>query len=127
MNRVVVGVGSNIRPKENIRKARTKISQTYRLIKESTFVETDPVGIEDQPNFINGAFLIETSLNTEQFKQWLFDLEDKLERDRKGHKYGPRTIDLDIVVWNGEVVDSDLYNRDFLKNAVLEVQPDLDL
>ena len=127
MNRVVVGVGSNIRPKENIRKARTKISQTYRLIKESTFVETDPVGIEDQPNFINGAFLIETSLNTEQFKQWLFDLEDKLERDRKGHKHGPRTIDLDIVVWNGEVVDSDLYNRDFLKNAVLEVQPDLDL
>jgi 7,8-dihydro-6-hydroxymethylpterin-pyrophosphokinase len=42
-------------------------------------------------------------------------------RDRTGPKFGPRCIDLDIVVWNGEIVDEDYYTRDFLQKSVAEL------
>ena len=54
-------------------------------------------------------------------------IEVKLGRQPGKHRYGPRTIDLDLVVWNGEVIDQDLYTRDYLREAVLAVLPDLKL
>ena len=63
MNRVVIGLGSNIDPDENIAKARESIAAEFRLLDESRWVETKPVGFSKQANFINGALLIETRLD----------------------------------------------------------------
>ena len=125
MNRVVIGVGSNIDPDENIARARDKIAAEFFLLDESRWVETKPVGISEQANFINGALLIETRLARDELKARLRELETQLGRVRAANRDEPRPIDLDIVVWNGEVVDSDVHERAFLREAVLDVLPDL--
>ncbi len=56
-------------------------------------------------------------------KTRLREIESGLGRVRTGNKNGPRTIDLDILVWNGEVVDDDVYEREFLKTSIRELLP----
>ena len=53
--------------------------------------------------------------------------ERELGRIRKSDRYDPRTIDLDIVVWGGEIMDEDVYEREFLRAAILEVCPGLNI
>jgi 2-amino-4-hydroxy-6-hydroxymethyldihydropteridine diphosphokinase len=125
MNRAVIGIGSNIDPEYNIPEALDQIGRVHRIISESKIVETKPIGFTKQPNFLNCALLIETPMDYSQLQGWLHRIEKNLGRIRKSKKYGPRTIDLDVVVWNGEIVDQDVYDRDFLLNNVLEVWPDL--
>ncbi len=121
LNLVIVGVGSNIDPHKNIRKAKELISKEYIIVKSSRFIKTKPIGYEDQPDFLNGGWLIKTDLTQGLFKQFLKGIEDKLGRIRTENKYGPRTIDLDIVLWNGVVLDNDYYDRGFLKSIVKEL------
>lgn len=127
MNRAVVGVGSNIEPRSNIASARQKIAQRHVIVAESPLVETWPVGYVHQPNFTNGTLLVETRVGRERLRSDLKTIEFMLGRRRGPNRYGPRTIDLDIVVWNGEVIDRTLYTRDFLRDAVLAVLPELQL
>ncbi len=126
-NQVIIGAGSNIGPNENIELARKALAGNFKLLKASRLIETKPIGYADQDNFLNCAFLIETEMDSASLKSWLIDLEDKLGRIRAENKNGPRTIDLDIVVWNGQVVDSDVYDREFLRNSVKELIPQLDI
>lgn len=125
MNRVVIGVGSNINPKENIANAKQNIGRHHRIITESKFIETKPLGNLNQPNFLNGVLLIETEMDYEELKNGLIEIEKGLGRKRRKDKYAPRTIDLDIIVWNGKIVDKDVYKRDFLREGVLEVWPEI--
>ena len=68
--------------------------------------ETKPVGKTDQPNFLNAAALIETELGAAELKaQVLQDIERTLGRVRSADKNAPRTIDLDITLFNDEVLD----------------------
>jgi 2-amino-4-hydroxy-6-hydroxymethyldihydropteridine diphosphokinase len=127
VNRVVIGLGSNINAEENIRRAKEAIAGEFTLIKSSSFVETEPVGFKEQDRFINGALLIETESDAGGLKSWLKELESKLGRVNTDNRYGPRTIDLDILVWNGEVVDEEVYEREFLRKSIKELLPDLDL
>lgn len=127
MNRAVIGVGSNIDPLENIVRARAEISGQLEILAESKFIETEPIGFADQPNFLNGAFLVETASNRSELSVWLSAVEEKLGRIRTENKYGPRTIDLDILVWNGEIVDNDVYSRKFLKDSIKEVWPGIEI
>jgi 2-amino-4-hydroxy-6-hydroxymethyldihydropteridine diphosphokinase len=127
LNRAVIGLGSNINAEENIRRAKEAIAGEFTLIKSSSFVETEPVGFKEQDRFLNGALLIETELNARRLKSWLKSLEIKLGRAKTDNKNGPRTIDLDILVWNGEVVDEEVYEREFLRKSIKELLPDLDL
>ena len=124
-NKVVIGVGSNIEPSKNINEAQNAIANQFKLIKTSSVIETEPIGCLDQDNFLNCAFLIETDMDYETLKTWLKDLENKLGRIRIENKYGPRTIDLDIVVWNHKVIDNDVSEREFLKNSIVELLPNL--
>jgi 2-amino-4-hydroxy-6-hydroxymethyldihydropteridine diphosphokinase len=124
-NKVVIGVGSNIVPKNNIKQAENAIANQHNLIKASSFIETEPIGCKSQDNFLNGAFLIETEMDTPTLKSWLKSLEKKLGRVKIENKNGPRPIDLDIIVWNGEVVDSEVYEREFLINSINELLPEL--
>jgi len=126
MNTAVIGFGSNIEAPANIEKARGLLGQEQlTVLKASRFVTTTPVGIRDQDDFLNGSVLIETPLSCTELKDILRGIEDRLGRDRTGPKFGPRTIDLDLVIWNGEVVDQDFYKRDFVRTSVLEIMPDL--
>ncbi len=127
MNQAVIGIGSNIQPKANIEKAIKRIAESHRILNESRFVETEPLAGRDQPNYMNGAILIQTSMGREELKSWLRERERELGRIRKSDRYDSRTIDLDIVVWDGEIVDEDVYEREFLKTAILEVCPGLNI
>ena len=125
MHTAVIGVGSNIKPHENIEEAKKIVAAKHNLLKCAQLVETAPIGYQDQADFINGAFLISTRFDLKRFNQFLKEVEVMLKRVKTANINGPRTIDLDIVVWDGEVIDEDFYFRDFLKNAVLELIPDL--
>ena len=127
MNQAVIGIGSNIQPEANIPKAISSIRKAHRILKQSRFIETLPIGSPDQPHFYNGAVLIETELERDDLKAWLLKVESELGRVRGIDRNAPRTIDLDIVVWSGEVVDLDVYGRDYLRQAVNEVYPALKL
>ena len=125
MNQAIIAVGSNIDPDKNIRTALDEIRINLALQAESSFIRTKPIGNIEQPDFLNGALLVETKKHYSELKNWLKQVENKLGRNRNDDKYGPRTIDLDIVVWNNDIVDNDVYEREFLKKAVFELLPDL--
>jgi 2-amino-4-hydroxy-6-hydroxymethyldihydropteridine diphosphokinase len=124
-NLVVIGVGSNIRPDEHISSAKAAIESAHEIVKVSSFIKTEPVGYKDQDRFTNGALLIKTDMDAAGLKAWLKKLENKLGRMKTENKNGPRTIDLDILVWNGEVVDDEVNEREFLKDSIHELLPEL--
>lgn len=121
-NTAIIGIGSNINPEENIYKMLGILENEQVVIEVSSFLRTQPIGIEDQPEFVNGAVKIQTLLDQEMLNRYLKKLEDRLGRDRSAPKFGPRSIDLDIIVWNNEIVDNDYYERDFIKETVDQVR-----
>lgn len=125
MNQAIIAVGSNIDPQKNIALAREILARDFEVVAETAFVSTKSVGYTQQPDFLNGAILVRTGLNLEPLRQRLRKIEDTLGRRRGVLTFGPRTVDLDIVVWNGKLLDPDFYERDYLKKAVLELMPDL--
>ena len=125
MNQVIISVGSNIEPDKNIAKAREILARDFEVVAETDFVSTKPVGYTQQPDFLNGAVLVRTDLKLEPLRQHLKRIEDTLGRRRSVLTFGPRTVDLDIVVWNGKLLDPDFYEREYLKKAVLELDPGL--
>lgn len=121
MNIAIISIGSNIDAEKNIARMLKILGNEVEIQKISTLVKTKPIGIENQPDYTNGAVKIETNRNRKELKRLLKAIEDQLGRDRSAPKFGPRTMDLDIMVWNGEIVDEDYYERDFLQKCVAEV------
>ena len=117
----IIGIGSNIDPEKNIASALFILRQEQEFVTVSLLIKTSPIGIPDQPDFLNGAAKLFTEMELADFTSYLKGIEDRLKRDRTAPKYGPRTIDLDIVKWDGEIVDPDYYSREFLKVAVDEI------
>lgn len=118
----IIGIGSNIDPEENVARALAILQKEAEVISVSQFIKTAPIGIEDQPDFLNGAVKVLTGEEKNVFNFYLKSIEDRLNRDRSGPKYGPRIIDLDVVVWDGEIIDPDYYQRDYLRKVVDEVK-----
>ena len=118
----IIGIGSNINPEKNIAAALFFLRQEQEFVSVSSLIKTSPIGIPDQPDFLNGAAKILTTMEIADFKSYLKYIEDRLKRDRTAPKFGPRTIDLDIVIWDGDIVDPDYFSRDFLKTAVDEIK-----
>jgi 2-amino-4-hydroxy-6-hydroxymethyldihydropteridine diphosphokinase len=105
-NRVFVSFGSNIEPEKNVREAIRLLASRCTLIAVSPVYQTKPVGTTDQPDFINGAALIETELGPAELKaQVLLEIEQALGRVRSADKNAARTIDLDITLFNRQVLD----------------------
>ncbi len=117
-NMAIISVGSNIDAERNIGLMLELIRKNVRIDKLSDMVTTEPIGLTNQPKYTNGAIKIFTSMDFEPLNRFLKSVEDALGRDRTLPKFGPRTIDLDIVVWNGKIIDNDYHTRDFLKVAV---------
>ena len=122
---VVIGLGSNINPETHLDKAVKELTSRFRVSRLSSWSQTKPLGITDQPNFLNGALLMETDLEQKALKHELQEIENRMGRDRSLPKNGPRVIDLDILVWDKKIVDEDYYKRDFIRQEVAEILPDL--
>jgi 2-amino-4-hydroxy-6-hydroxymethyldihydropteridine diphosphokinase len=120
-NRAIIGLGSNIHPTQNMAVALVHLKKHFEVVSVSSFSTTKPIGIVDQPDFLNGVVLIKTTHSQLELIKLLKQIEDEMGRDRTGPKFGPRIIDLDLLIWNGEVVDKDYHTREFLRIAVSEL------
>lgn len=136
MSRVFIGVGSNIEPRENIRKALELLSREVKILGISTFYRTPPDGHQDQPSFYNGVIEAETNILPAKLKrQILRQIETKLGRRRNEDKYASRTIDLDVLVYDDLTIATDeitvpdplIAERSFLVIPLCELAPDLQL
>ena len=94
-----VGLGSNLGDREATIRRAAELIGARRL---SPIVETEPWGYADQPRFLNAAAEVETSLGARAFLDLLLDVERRLGRERVGPRFGPRTIDLDLLLWGDE-------------------------
>lgn len=121
MNDCIIGIGSNIEADKNIPEMLRLLAEKVEIIQVSELLQTKPIGITGQADFTNGAVLIRTEMNLETLDLYLKKLEDRMGRDRSQKKFGPRNIDLDILIWNNEVVDEDYYTRDFLRKSAAEL------
>ena len=105
------------------------------LVAVSTFRETDPVGYLDQPQFLNAAVAIDTSLRPQELLETLLDVERELGRTRDGPRFGPRTIDLDLLLIEGVTIDEPgltlphprLHERAFALEPLAELDPSLEV
>ena len=118
MHTVIIGIGSNINASINIPKAMLLLAEIATVNCSSELITTKPIGITDQQDFTNASVNITTELEADELREKLKSIEDKLGRDRTRAKFGPREIDLDIVVFDNEIIDDDYHTRDFLKTLV---------
>ena len=121
MNDCIIGIGSNIEAEKNIPEMLRLLAEKVEIVQVSELVQTKPIGIIEQADYINGAVLIRTEMNLETLSLYLKMLEDRMGRDRSKKKFGPRNIDLDILIWNNVVIDQDYYTRSFLRNSAAEL------
>lgn len=121
---VIVSVGSNIDAPKNISLSQDILESETQLLATADTIETKPVGYTQQPNFLNSAYLIETELTYDEFNQYLKSIEDRLKRKRGPIKSGPRTIDLDIIIWDGVVLTSDYHLHEYVSIPVNQLLSD---
>ena len=138
-NRVYVGVGANLgRPRETIAAALALLDQVsdVELVAVSALRETDPVGYEDQPRFVNGVVQLETELSPQELLAQLLAIETRLGRVRgQGPRFGPRTIDLDLLLYGDEQINEPglqiphprLHERRFALEPLAELDPALEI
>ena len=109
MTRAYVGLGANLGDREaTIRRAVERLGAEpgIEVVAVSTLRETEPVGYADQPSFLNGAAVIETGLSPRDLLDRLLAVEQELGRVREAReRYGPRTIDLDLLLYGDVAVD----------------------
>ncbi|HCY43697.1 MAG TPA: 2-amino-4-hydroxy-6-hydroxymethyldihydropteridine diphosphokinase [Prolixibacteraceae bacterium] len=121
MNDCIIGIGSNIEAKYHIQEMLRLLAADVEIVRVSDMVQTKPIGITEQADYTNGAVRIRTEMEMEVLSHYLKNLEDQMGRDRTQKKYGPRNIDLDILIWNDEIVDPDYFTREFLRNSAAEL------
>lgn len=121
VNVAIIGIGSNIDAEKNILAMLDILGSEVTVVKISKLLKTKPIGIEDQPDYTNGAVKVETVFGIKELELLLKKIEDRLGRNRDAPKFGPRTIDLDIIVWNGQIVHQEYFSRGFLRDSVIEV------
>lgn len=128
MARVYIGVGSNIEPECNVRSALRLLERHARVVGVSTFYRTEPIGRPHDPAFVNGVVAIETPLGARELKSTVLrGIEHELGRRRGSDVNAPRTIDLDLLVYDGEPLDRDIEQRAFIAWPLAELDPTLTL
>ena len=123
-HQTVIGIGSNISPRENIRSSLYLLSRMVSLEAVSSIWKTSAVG-SPGPDFLNAAALISTNFNFEQLRnEILRPIENMLGRVRTQDPNAPRTIDLDILIFDGAVLDEQLWEYAHMGVPVAELVPD---
>src|SRR5688500_2959094 len=104
--RVAIALGSNLGDRESyLRAAVDALRPFVSALRVSTFHETAPVGVGDQPNFLNAAAVGETSLPAHELLRVLLDIEKHYGRERP-YPGAPRTLDLDLILYDDEMINS---------------------
>ena len=120
---VYLSLGSNINPRENIPQALKLLHSTTSLLKVSSAWCSKAVGTPG-PDFVNLAVLLQTKYTMEELKdRVLCSIEDQLGRKRTSDKFAPRTIDLDIILFDGELMDENLAHHAYLILPFSELLP----
>ena len=129
-----VALGSNLGDKEaNLRKALELLEERgVEVVKTSSFICTEPYGVTDQPQFLNGVCEVRTSLVPLALLHTLLEIEQEMGRVRLRH-WGERNIDLDLLLYEDVVMDTeelklphpDMQNRDFVLLPLAEIAPKL--
>jgi 2-amino-4-hydroxy-6-hydroxymethyldihydropteridine diphosphokinase len=139
MTRAFVGLGSNLgQPEALIRSALELLAseEGIEVLAVSTLRETDPVGYEEQPRFLNGAAELATELGPRELLERLLAIERRLGRMRgEGPRFGPRPIDLDLLVYGEEILNEPglalphprLHERRFALEPLAELDPALEV
>ncbi|KIA88263.1 hypothetical protein OA86_11760 [Kaistella jeonii] len=123
----MISLGSNINSEENFSKALVHLQQLGFIMQRSAFIKTKPLKFEEQPEFLNGAILLNTKKSLSELKMHLKQIEALLGRVRTENKNAPREIDLDVTTYNGFIIDEDLAVFPFLIDFVQQLQPEIQL
>ena len=129
-----LALGSNLGDKEaNLRRALELLQQRgVEVVKTSNFICTEPYGVTDQPQFLNGVCEVRTSLAPLALLHTLLEIEQEMGRVRLRH-WGERNIDLDLLLYEDVVMDTpelilphpDMQNRDFVLLPLAEIAPEI--
>jgi 2-amino-4-hydroxy-6-hydroxymethyldihydropteridine diphosphokinase len=136
--RAYIGLGSNLGDRESMLRAALEALDALPevdVVGVSALRETDPVGYLDQPSFLNGAAVLDTELAPRELLRRLLEIERQLGRTRHGPPLGPRTVDLDLLVYGEEQIDEAglqvphprLHERRFALEPLAEVAPGLEI
>jgi 2-amino-4-hydroxy-6-hydroxymethyldihydropteridine diphosphokinase len=118
-NLAYLSIGSNIHPEQNLLDAVKLLKQYGQILAVSSIWETAPAVFSEQANFLNAALLLETDLSVVQLRnEAITEIESTLKRVRTENKHGPRTIDIDITLFNQLIID--LGTRHIPDNAILK-------
>jgi 2-amino-4-hydroxy-6-hydroxymethyldihydropteridine diphosphokinase len=132
-NLAYLSLGSNIEPERHLPAAVAHLAGFGRVHAVSMVWETPPLGFSQQPNFLNAAVLLETQLSAQTLRQAaIAQIEAALGRVRSQNKNGPRTIDIDIVLFNRDIIrfnqrripDPEVLERPFVAIPLAEIAPD---
>ena len=138
MPRVYIALGGNLGDRRaNLERAVELLDAdpALELVAVSSLRETDPVGYENQPRFLNGALAADTALSPRELLDRLLAVERELGRERRGPRFGPRTVDLDLLLYGDDTVDEPgltvphprLAERRFVLEPLAELDPALAL
>lgn len=127
-----VGLGSNLGDREATIRRAAELIGASRL---SPVFETEPWGLEEQPLFLNAVAEVETGLTARSFLDHLLDVERRLGRERIGPRWGPRIIDLDLLLFGGERISEPglevphplMLERRFVLEPLAALVPDLEI
>lgn len=128
----IIALGSNIgEPRENLDLAIALLREATEVIKVSSYYVTKPVGYKDQPDFVNAVCIIESELPAIELLNMLHGIEKTMGRERT-IKWGPRTIDLDIIQYGSLLSNSPeltlphprAHERKFVLEPWLEIEPE---
>jgi len=134
--RAYVGLGSNLNsPIQQVKQALStlKAVPNTKLISHSSLYQSAPMGPQDQPNYINAAAALDTTLDADTLLTALQSIESQQGRVRDGHRWGPRTLDMDLLLY-GEVQQKSirltlphpaLHLRGFVLVPLNEIAPSL--
>ena len=134
MSQAFVALGSNLGDREgNLRTAlRLMEEQGVHVTKVSSFIQTAPYGVTDQPDFLNGVCAVETELEPVELLHVLLGIEQQMGRVRLRH-WGERNIDLDLLLYGDVCMESqeltlphrELHLRDFVLLPLAELAPEV--
>ena len=136
MTLVYIAIGSNLAsPLEQVNAAIRALADIpdSRVVSVSSLYRTPPLGPQDQPDYLNAAVALETSLAPEALLDHTQRIELQQGRVRKAERWGPRTLDLDIMLFGDAIINSerltvphyDMKNRGFMLWPLFEIAPQL--
>ncbi|WP_313069314.1 2-amino-4-hydroxy-6-hydroxymethyldihydropteridine diphosphokinase [Atlantibacter hermannii] len=136
MTRVYIAIGSNLAsPLEQVNAALAALAEIpdSQIVAVSPFYRTPPLGPQDQPDYLNAAVALDTDLAPETLLDHTQRIELQQGRERKAHRWGPRTLDLDIMLFGDRQIATprltvphyDIKNRAFMLLPLVHIAPDV--